>query len=190
MGWRSRPALQAVTRGLLGGAVIGVLQGLDDASLERGVISGLLFGVVLTLLRYAGLRVNLHLDGLSSREKQAVMEAVRRGLPVTDPSLAPAAIRHAQRAQGVAGGQRLGPFLAWILLAISVVTLGVSMATGDAPGVAASAFSSVVWVAILVLGPKLEGRFRERARAAEVANRLLAEPPPGVVGPGRSRSSM
>lgn len=89
--------------------------------------------------------------------------------------------------QTAAGGQQLGRFLSWGLLAISVVALGMSVATAYLPGVGVSTFSSAVWVTVLVLGPKLEGRLRERARAAEMANRRVAQPPVRGAGPGRSR---
>ncbi len=62
-----------------------------------------------------------------------------------------------------------------------------SVATAYLPGVGVSTFSSAIWATILVLGPKLEGRLRERARAAEMANRLVAQPPVRGAGPGRSR---
>lgn len=178
---------QALRGGLLWGAAIGVLQGLEDWSVGRGVIRGIIFGAVITALGYAGLRVNSHLVGLSPREQRMVVAAVRRGRPVTDPALTSAAVRHAQKMQIGAGGQRLGQFLAWVLLAVSVVALGVSVATAYLPGVGVSTISSAIWVLILVVGPKLEGRLRERARAAEVANSQLVQPPPGGAGSDRSR---
>lgn len=179
MGWRSRPFIQALTVGLVSGAVYGVLQGLGDASIGRGAFSGLFFGAIMGAVQYAGLRANAHLAGLRPREKRMVMVAVRRGLPVADPSLASAAVRQAQNAQVAAGRQRSGAYLAWALLAISVVALGLSVASTYLPGVGVSTFSAAVWLVILVLGPKLDRHFRDRAHAAEEANSQLLQPPPG-----------
>jgi hypothetical protein len=164
---------QVVVVGLLSGAVYGVLQGLGDRSISKGTISGLIFGAVMAVAHYATLRTNAHLAGLRPREQRMVSAAVRRGEAVTDPALAGHAVHLARNVQCLPGGQRLGRLLAWGLLAASVVELSLSVWSGSIPGVVAGTFSCVVWVIILVLGPRLERHVQDRARAAEMANRRV-----------------
>ncbi|HSH60761.1 MAG TPA: hypothetical protein VK988_14220, partial [Acidimicrobiales bacterium] len=63
------------------------------------MLSGLVFGAFMSGAHYAGLRANAHLSGLRPQEQRKVSAAVRRGQAVADPSLAAAAIRHAQNVQ-------------------------------------------------------------------------------------------
>lgn len=166
---------RVLTYGLLSGAVYGILQGLANSSVSAGVVNGLLFGTVMGAAHYASLRANAHLGGLGLREQRMVMAAVRRGRAVADPALAGPAIDQARNVQLTPGGQRLGHLLAWGLLAVSVVGLGLSVWSGSVSGVIAGAFSGVVWVIILLVGPPLERHFQDRARAAEVANRRVVD---------------
>ncbi len=175
MRWEAHPARQALAYGLLSGAVYGALQGLGDRSIARAVISGLLFGAVMSAVHYGRLRANAHLSGLRPQERRKVWAAVRRGQAVADPSLAAAAIRHARNMQRPPGGQRLGRVLAWGLLGASLLALGLTVWAGSTPGVIAAGFSCLVWVVILVLGPRLERRTQDRARAAELATMRLVE---------------
>ncbi len=175
MRWEARPARQALTYGLFSGAVYGALQGLGYRSLARAVVNGLFFGAVMSAVHYAGLRGNAHLTGLRPQERWTVQAAVRRGQAVTDPSLAAAAIRHARNVQQRSGDQRLGQLLAWGLLGASALALGLTVSAGSTPGVIAAGFSCLVWVVILILGPRLERRTQDRARAAELATARLVE---------------
>ncbi len=175
MRWEAHPARQAVAYGLLSGAVYGALQGVGDRSIARAVVNGLFFGAVMSAVHYGGLRANAHLTGLRPKERRTVWAAVRRGQAVADPSLAAAAIRHARIMQRPPGGQRLGRVLAWSLLGASVLALGLTVWAGSSPGVIAAGFSCLVWVVILVLGPRLERRTQDRARAAELATARLVE---------------
>jgi Flp pilus assembly protein TadB len=175
MRWGAHPTRQAIAYGLLSGAVYGALQGLGDRSIGKAVVSGLLFGAVMSAVHYAGLRANAHLSGLRPQEQRKVSAAVRRGQAVADPSLAAAAIRHAQNVQQRSGDQRLGKLLAWGLLGASVLALGLTVWAGSTPGVISAGFSCLVWVLILVLGPRLERRTQDRARAAELATTRLVE---------------
>ncbi|HSH59134.1 MAG TPA: hypothetical protein VK988_05725 [Acidimicrobiales bacterium] len=139
------------------------------------MVNGLFFGAVMSAVHYGGLRANAHLTGLRPKERRAVWAAVRRGQVVADPSLAAAAIRHARNMQRPSGGQRLGRVLAWGLLGASVLALGLSVWAGSTPGVITAGFSCLVWTVILVLGPRLERRIQDRARAAELATMRLVE---------------
>nr|MDQ3353169.1 hypothetical protein [Actinomycetota bacterium] len=100
--------------------------------------------------------------------RYAVMKAVREGHPVHDPALAEATIRHAQALQ--AGWsppvRRTVLLMLWSLLGASLVGLGVSLVIGSGSGAVAGAFSSVVWVVILLIGPPLENRRLANAEAA------------------------
>jgi hypothetical protein len=183
MRWEAHPGRQALAYGLLCGALYGALQGLGDRSIGKAVLSGLVFGAVMSAAHYAGLRANAHLSGLRPQERRTVWAAVRRGQAVADPSLAAAAIRHAQNVQHPPGGQRLGRVLAWGLLGASVLALGLTVSAGSTRGVIAAGFSCLVWVVILVLGPRLERRIQDRARAAELATaRLVEGQGPSVAG--------
>ncbi len=123
---------------------------------------------MFTAVFYAGRRANEHLAGLGYGQRRAVIRAVRRGQPVSDPALAEVTIRHAQLVQGGVRTQRLSTVLASVFLAASVVGLGAALAVGSAAGTVAAAFSLVVWIVILVLGPRVDRRAREKARAAEL----------------------
>lgn len=164
-----------VAVGLVSGAVYGTLQGLGDRSIGKGVISGLFVGAVMGACQYGTFRANAHLTGLRPREQRMVSAAVRRGRAVTEPALAGRAVDHARTVQLTPGRQRLGPLLAWGLLAVSVVGLGLSVSSGFTAGMVAGAFSCMVWAAILVLGPPLERHVQDRARAAEVANQKVVD---------------
>ncbi len=156
--------------GVLAGAFYGALQGLSERSLLAGVISGLFFAAAMTVtFFYSFRRAGEHLVGLSYRQKRAVVRAVRRGEPVSDPALAGPTIRHAQRVQASVGGQRFGVVLARALLAVSVVGLGLALLVGSTVGAAAAGFSLAVWTVILFVGPPLEQRKTANARAAEAA---------------------
>ncbi|HSH58846.1 MAG TPA: hypothetical protein VK988_04225 [Acidimicrobiales bacterium] len=175
MRWEAHPARQALAYGLLSGAVYGALQGLGDRSIAKAVVNGLLFGAVMSAAHYAGLRANAHLTGLRPKQRRAVRAAVRRGQAVADPSLAAVAIRHARNMQQRSGDQRLGQLLAWGLLGASLLALGLTVSAGSTPVVIAAGFSCLVWVVILVLGPRLERRIHDRARAAELATMRFVE---------------
>jgi hypothetical protein len=175
MRWEAHPARQALAYGLLFGALYGALLGLGDRSIGEALLNGLVFGAAMSAAYYAGLRANAHLTGLRPQERRKVAAAVRRGQAVADPSLAAAAIRHARNVQRPTGGQRLGPVLAWGLLGASVLALGLTVWAGSTPGVIAAGFSCLVWVVILIFGPRLERRTQDRARAAELATARLVE---------------
>ncbi len=169
MGTERRQLRGPLGRGVLAGVLYGAFQGFSEGSLLAGVISGLFFGAAMTVTFYSFRHAGEHLAGLSYRQRRAVMRAVRRGEPVSDPDLAGPTIRHAQRVQASVGGQRFGVVLARALLAVSVLALGLALLVRSTAGAAAAAFSLAVWTVILLVGPRLEQRKTANARAAEAA---------------------
>jgi hypothetical protein len=162
-----------VAGGVVSGVVYGTIQGVDNGSVTAGFVQGLIFGIPMTAISYAGARSTTHLGGLSYRQRRVVMGAVRDGARVNDPALADATIRHARavRAGSSPRIRRTVLVVLWGLLVASVLGLGLSLVIGSASGAVAGVFSSVVWVVILLIGPPLEQRRLDRAAAAEAAAR-------------------
>ena len=177
MGTERRQLRAALGSGVLAGALYGAFQGFTDGSVLAGVISGLFFGAAMTVTFYSVRRAGEHLAGLSYRQKRAVMRAVRRGEPVSDPDLTGPTIRHAQQVQASVGGQRFGVALARALLAVSALGLGLALLFRSTAGAAAAGFSLAVWTVILLVGPPLEQRKTASARAAEAAASRLTPLP-------------
>jgi hypothetical protein len=169
-----------VAGGVVSGVVYGTLQGIANGSVAAGFVRGMIFGIPMTAISYAGARATAHLGGLDNRQRRMVMRAVRDGDRVDDPALAQATIRHAQQVRARASPQarRTALVILWSLLGASLVGLGVSLVIGSVSGAVAGAFSSVVWVVILLIGPPLEKRSLNNAEAAEAAARGQAPPSP------------
>ncbi len=169
MGIERRRLAGALLSGVLAGSFYGFFQGFTEGSVVVGVLSGLFFGLFMSVVFYVTNRAGEHLVGLTYRQKRAVLRAVRRGEPVSDPALAGPTIRHAQLIQASAGGQRLGIVLGRSLLVASLLGLVLALLLGSTAGALAASFSLVVWTVIVLVGPPLEQRKATRARAAEVA---------------------
>lgn len=165
---------RAVVFGGLIGLVYGALQVADDGSLVKGVVSGVLFGLMNGVIAYVRPTPPEHLADLTPANRRKVFRAVRRGEVITDPLLAPAVVRQAQLMEG-GGDVRAGRVLALALLALSLlgIVFGIGMAD---PGIlAASSFATLLWVLVLAFGPKMQRRFEERARVARAAAEKLLE---------------
>ncbi len=173
MGIERRRLAGALRSGVLAGILYGSIQGLTEGSVVVGVVLGLFFGLSMSMVFYVSNRAGGYLVGLTYRQKRAVLRAVRRGEPVSDPALAGPTIRQAQLIQAPAGGQRLGIVLGRGLFVASLLGLVLALVLGSTAGAVAAAFSLVVWTVIILVGPPLEQRKAARARAAEVAASLM-----------------
>ena len=154
---------------------MGTTQGVLQRSVISGVVTGLISGAFWGALAW-GRSPTSAMVGLSFRERRAVMTSVRTGKGVSSPALALATIGEAARVQQENRHFRSALLLAGTLLALSLLALGVGVAAGSLPAVAAGAFSVAVWAVILIVGPVMQRRRGVRALAAEqAARRLLGE---------------
>ena len=165
---------RSIGPGLLVGALYGTFQFIGGESLLGSFLSGLLFAAVMAAGFYFRARRLSHLSGLSYRQQLVVTRAVRQGRPVSDSALEEATIRQARLVQELARSHQWAIVLVWCFVSVSALALVAALALGDAVVALAGAFSLVVWVVILIVGPAWDRRRAANARAAETAVRGAA----------------
>ena len=155
--------------GAFSGTVYGALQVLGGESLLTGVVTGLVFATFMAAGFYGAATRLPHLSGLNYRQKRSVMRAVRLGRGVDDPALAEPTISHARWVQRSAASQRWMTVLVATLLGASGLVLVVALVLEDAYLAFAAAFSLMVWILILLVGPRVDRRRVAQAQRAEMA---------------------
>ena len=134
-----------------------------------GVVAGAGFGTVMAVSRYAGgLFAIRELSELPPSDRVAVLRAVRRGEPVSDPRLAPSVLALAKSVMALVLRQQ-APLWRWMIFAFAALGLVVAVAKTSAGPVWQAVFFWAATVMFLGFGwsrPRALGRLREKTEAA------------------------